>query len=187
MTISTTSPAPRPTPEQVVRDHGARILALATRLIGDPNEAEDVAQEVMVRVVRNLDKFRGESALPTWLHAVTVHTARQYQRARATRRLRTAEPDLLDAAARPRPDGAVLASEARERFQCAVAQLPPVYRSAYVLSEVEGRSHREVGAMLGLHPGTVKTRAHRARALLREALADYFADGDGRGRPGQAA
>src|SRR5438132_5074913 len=77
--------APTPTVEEVVRDHAPRIYNLARRILGNDADAEDVTQDVLLQVVRKLDTFRGEAALPTWLHRITVNAALAHRRRRATR------------------------------------------------------------------------------------------------------
>jgi RNA polymerase sigma-70 factor (ECF subfamily) len=154
-------------------------------MLGNDADAEDAAQDALLQVVRRLDTFRGESDLMTWLHRVTVNAALLHRRKAALRRERAAVTPLdcllqrgaRTVPARPAPDGPdrqLLDCEARSVIDRATAELPPSYRVVYVLAEVDGLPNAEVGARLGLGLAAVKSRLHRARLLLRAALAPYF-------------
>jgi RNA polymerase sigma-70 factor, ECF subfamily len=176
---------PPPTVEEVFRDHAPRIYHLARRLLGNDADAEDVTQDVLLQLVRKLDTFRGEAALPTWLHRVTVNAALAYRRKRAVREEHRV-PEPLDSFpengyhAGPvrqwsvRPEQAVLDRETRELIEKAIAGLPEIYRDVYVLADVEGLPNAEIGEILGLSVPAVKSRLHRARLLMRNALAPHF-------------
>jgi RNA polymerase sigma-70 factor (ECF subfamily) len=156
--------------------HAPRVYGLCLRLSGDPVHARDLVQDVFVRVWERLGSYRGESAFTTWLHRVAVNTALQAGRSRRRRSLRvTIDADLhglsssgatrtIDAPAKTPDPGAALDME-----QC-IAALPPGARAVFVLHDVEGFSHAEVGAHLGIAEGTSKAHLFRARRLLREAL-----------------
>ncbi len=186
------SPAGPPPPtdlrsraEQVFRQHGPRIYNLARRMVPSEHDAQDVAQEVLLQVVRKLDEFRGESDLTTWLHRVTVNAALAHRRKRAARP-QEAAPGPLEARAdtgtpgdggrrwRQGPEEQVLSRETRERLERAVAALPEMYRDVVVLADVHQLPNAEVAALLGVGLAAVKSRLHRARRLLRDALAPYF-------------
>jgi RNA polymerase sigma-70 factor, ECF subfamily len=174
-------PAPL-TPESVCREHARRVYNLARRMLGNDADAEDVTQDVLLQVVRRLGTFRGESAFTTWLHRVTVNAALLHLRRAARRREHPAGapldyfPDHGGRArpASPGPEHQALAREARELIERAIAALPPVYRDVYVLADVEGRAGVEVGTLLGLRLPAVKSRLHRARLVMRAALAPHF-------------
>jgi RNA polymerase sigma-70 factor (ECF subfamily) len=176
---------PVPTPEQVARDHGPRVYTLARRMLGNDSDAEDITQDVLLQVLRKLDSFRGESAFPTWLHRVVVNAVLAFRRRRAT------HPELpLDHAKEEfHPDGShvgpvrrwmappeeqALDREAHAVIEDAIRQLPEVYRDVYVLADVEGMPNAEIAEVLELSVPAVKSRLHRARLLMREALAPYF-------------
>jgi RNA polymerase sigma-70 factor (ECF subfamily) len=180
-------PAAPLTPEHVCQAHGPRVYSLARRMVGQEADAEDVAQEVLLQVVRKLGSFRGEAELSTWLHRVTVNAALLHRR----RRSRRAEcavgspPDLLHhgcANAGPArfraapPEQEAIRREARQIIDRALAGLPPIYREVFVLADVERLSNAEVGHQLGLRLPAVKSRLRRARLLMRDALAPYFGD-----------
>jgi RNA polymerase sigma-70 factor, ECF subfamily len=174
-----------PTMEQVFRDYAPRIYNLAWRMLGNDADAEDVTQDVLLQLMRKLDTFRGESAFPTWLHRVTVNAALAHRRKRASRdehRIRDPLDSFLENGmhAGPvrnwwiAPDQEVLDRETRELIDKAIANLPEIYRHVYVLADVEGLSNAEIGEMLGLSVSAVKSRLHRARLLMRSALASHF-------------
>jgi RNA polymerase sigma-70 factor (ECF subfamily) len=151
-------------------------------MLGNHADAEDVVQDTLLQVVRRLGTFRGEAALTTWLHRVTVNAALVYRRKAAHRRERPVRAALGCLArggtpGRPAaggPDGQALSREARHLIERAIGGLPPAYQEVYVLADVEGLPNAEVGAVLGLRLPAVKSRLHRARRLLRRALAPYF-------------
>jgi RNA polymerase sigma-70 factor (ECF subfamily) len=174
-----------PTAEQVFREHAPRVYNLARRMLGNDADAEDVTQEVLLQVVRKLDTFRGESNLTTWLHRVTVNAALAHRRKRANREHREV-PDPLERFAdnghylrsvKPwsaTPDRLALKRETTELIEKAIVELPELYRDVYVLADVEGLPNQEIGDMLGLSLPAVKSRLHRGRLLMRDALAPYF-------------
>jgi RNA polymerase sigma-70 factor (ECF subfamily) len=173
------------TPERVFREYAPRVYHLARRMLGNDADAEDVTQDVLLQVVRKLDSFRGESAFPTWLHRVTVNAALAHRRKRA-RREDHHVPDPLEnflddghhaAHVRPwavRPDQQAVDRETQELIEKAIAGLPEIYRDIYVLADVEGLPNAEIAEMLGLSIPAIKSRLHRARMLMRDALAPHF-------------
>jgi RNA polymerase sigma-70 factor (ECF subfamily) len=174
-----------PTPELVFREHAPRIYNLARRMLGNDSDAEDVTQDVLVQVVRNLDKFRGESGLATWLHRITVNAALAHRAKRARgeeRRLREPLESFLEdepAGAPVRrwsidPEEQALNRELHGLIEGAIARLPVAYRDVFVLADVEGLPNAEIGDLLGLSVSAVKNRLHRARLLMRKALAPHF-------------
>lgn len=173
------------TPEQVYREYAPRIYHLARRMLGNDADAEDVTQEVLLLVIRKLDTFRGEAAFPTWLHRVTVNAALAHRRKRASRE----DHELADPLDRFPGDGfhpgtvnrwsvgpeqLALDRETQRLIKDAIAKLPPLYRDVYVLADVEGLPNSEIGDLLGLSLPAVKSRLHRARLLMRDALAPHF-------------
>jgi RNA polymerase sigma-70 factor (ECF subfamily) len=173
------------TPETVFREYAPRIYQVARRLLGNDADAEDVTQDVLLQVVRKLDTFRGEAQLSTWLHRVTVNAALAHRQKRATRQKREtgeAGDELLETAApagpvkrwNVGPDEPVLAAEQAELIEQAIARLPEPFRDVYVLADVEGLPNAEIADMLGLSVPAVKSRLHRARLRMRDALAPHF-------------
>src|SRR5882724_9618828 len=138
------------TADRVFRDFAPRVYNLARRMLGNDADAEDVTQDVLLQVVRKLDTFRGEAALPTWLHRVTVNAALAHRRKRAQRHEREhADPfnhfleDGHHSSYVPswsiNPEEQVLSKENAEVIERAIRQLPEIYRDVYVLADVEGR------------------------------------------------
>ena len=154
--------------ERLYRENERKVFGLCFRLSSDPALAEDLTQEVFVRAWRKLSSFRGESAFSSWLYPLTVNVAlseRRSRRRRDARIIATEDPASLERAPRsPAP-------EAGFDLEKAMATLPPGARAVFVLHDVEGRTHEEIAQLLGLAPGTSKAQLHRARRLLREALA----------------
>jgi RNA polymerase sigma-70 factor (ECF subfamily) len=173
------------TPEQVVRDHAPKVYSLAFRLLGNAADAEDVTQDVLLQVVRKLDTFRGEAALPTWLYRITVNAALAFRRKRAAQQahLSDASPDEIteeDGGHGPlhrwslTPEQEALDQETRQKIEAAIDRLPDAYRDIYVLADVEQIPNQEIADMLGLSESAVKNRLHRARLRMRRALASHF-------------
>ena len=154
--------------ERLYRDNERKVFGLCFRLSGGPALAEELTQEVFVRAWRKLSSFRGESAFSSWLYPLTVNVAlseRRSRRRRDARIVATEDPASLERAPRsPAP-------EAGFDLEKAMAALPPGARAVFVLHDVEGRTHEEIAELLGLAAGTSKAQLHRARRLLREALA----------------
>jgi RNA polymerase sigma-70 factor (ECF subfamily) len=175
------------TAERVFREYAPRVYNLARRMLGNDADAEDVTQDVLLQVVRKLDTFRGESAFPTWLHRVTVNAALAHRRKRANRQARqSSEPvetyledghQHPDGPMRPwsiSPDQPILNAETQHLIERAIAGLPESYRDVYVLADVEGLPNAEIAEMLELSVPAVKSRLHRARLMMRDALAPHF-------------
>ncbi len=147
-----------------------RIFRLAFRLAGDEELARDFTQEAFIRAFEKLGDFRGESAFGTWLHSIAVSVA--LNGLRKVKRIRTRETTLDDAAyvndSTPRAD-----PDLRDRLHRSIGALPEGYRTVFVLHDVEGYTHEEIGRILGIQTGTSKAQLFRARARLRESLADF--------------
>jgi RNA polymerase sigma-70 factor (ECF subfamily) len=150
--------------------HVDRVYRLAYRLAGDEELARDFTQETFVRAFDRLGTFRGESSLGTWLHAIGVSVS--LNGLRKVKRVRARETSLDDALTvgtttrHAEPD-------LKERLRQAVDALPDGYRTVFVMHDVEGFTHEEIAATLGIQPGTSKAQLFRARAKLRDALADF--------------
>jgi RNA polymerase sigma-70 factor (ECF subfamily) len=175
-----------PCAEQIFRDHAPRIYSLARRLLSNEADVEDVVGEVLLQVVRRLHTFRGQSELTTWLHRVTVNCALLHRRKNAprlARQFQASVEQVLELANPPantkqdRPECRVIAGETQRLIEQAINQLPEMYRDPFVLSDIEELPNAEIGKILGLSLAAVKSRLHRARLLLRDALAPYFQEG----------
>jgi len=161
-----------PTWEEVVRTHSARVYRLAYRLTGDRHDAEDLTQEVFVRVFRSLSTY-APGTFEGWLHRITTNLF--LDQARRKSRIRF-EGFAEDAAERlpgrePTPAQAYFDTHLDGDIEAALAALPPEFRAAVVLCDIEGLSYEEIAATLGVKLGTVRSRIHRGRAQLRAALA----------------
>jgi RNA polymerase sigma-70 factor (ECF subfamily) len=180
---SLSPPTQSPSVEQVFHRYVPRVYSLARRMMGHDADAEDVTQDVLVQVVRKLDSFRSEADPVTWLHRITVNAALAHRRKQARRRERQVDAPLstiqdgatirCPGASREAPEQVVLDQETQEMVEQAIAGLPQMYRDVYVLSEVERMSNAEIADLLGLNLPGVKSRLHRARRMLRDALASY--------------
>jgi RNA polymerase sigma-70 factor (ECF subfamily) len=160
-----------PAAERALYDaHVDRVYRLAYRMAGDDDLAQDITQETFIRAFERLASFRGQSALSTWLHSITVSVA--LNGLRKVRRLERREAPLDDAgpvAAAGRPADPDLRARMRE----AIAALPTGYRTVFLMHDVEGFTHEEIGAALGIESGTSKAQLSRARAKLRAALGAF--------------
>jgi RNA polymerase sigma factor (sigma-70 family) len=178
------APAPQewmlPSWEDIVRVHSARVFRLAYRLTGNPHDAEDLTQEVFVRVFRSLSSYT-PGTFEGWLHRITTNlfldTARRKQRIRFEGLADEVAHRL--AGSEPTPAQAFDDTHLDDDVQAALKALPPEYRAAVVLCDIEGFSYEEIAATLGVKLGTVRSRIHRGRAQLRAALEHR--------RPGPAA
>jgi RNA polymerase sigma factor (sigma-70 family) len=161
-----------PTWEEVVRTHSARVYRLAYRLTGDRHDAEDLTQEVFVRVFRSLSTY-APGTFEGWLHRITTNLFLD----QARRKSRIRFEGLADDAAErlpgrePTPAQAYFDTHLDGDIEAALAALPPEFRAAVVLCDIEGLSYEEIAATLGVKLGTVRSRIHRGRAQLRTALA----------------
>ncbi len=167
--------------------YGSRIFQLALRYTKNREDAEEVAQDVLLKVYRNIEAFRGDSALSSWIYRITFNTAMSRLR---TAKARSSElPDehvgarLADDAPRGEvadwsalADDELLRSELRSRITKALRELPPIYRQPVLLRDVHGFSTEEASALLRVKDQTLKSRLHRGRMILRDQLSD-FADG----------
>ncbi len=174
--------------EELLRAHTGRLLAVARRLVGNEEDARDVVQDAFLSAFRSIDRFDGHSGLGTWLHRIAVNGALTKLRSRRRRPERPIE-DLLPTfledghAARPARDWpepfvALQREETRAAVRRHIQELPDDYRTVLVLRDIEGLDTDETARLLGLTPGAVKTRLHRARQALRTLLEPEFC-GDG--------
>jgi RNA polymerase sigma-70 factor (ECF subfamily) len=163
-----------PSAERELYDaHVDRVFRLVYRMAGDLDRAKDFTQETFIRAFSRLGDFRGEAALSTWLGSIAISIA--LNGLRKARRMREREVALDDV-----PQMGRLSVEAEPDLKTRLAQaidgLPEGYRAVFVMHDVEGYTHEEIASSLGVHPGTSKAQLFRARARLREALADFAKD-----------
>ena len=153
--------------ERLYRRHVDRVYALCLRMTADERAAEELTQDVWVRVWRKAGSWRGEAAFTTWLHRVTANLVRDRGRRRARREEREAPRAAAGPSDESRPPPPV---EDRLALEAAIRELPDRARQVFVLHDVQGYPHAEVAGMLGIAEGTSKSHLHRARKLLRSEL-----------------
>jgi RNA polymerase sigma-70 factor (ECF subfamily) len=157
---------------EIVERHSDRVYRLAFRLTGDRHDAEDLTQEVFVRVFRSLGTYT-PGTFEGWLHRITTNLFLDQVRRRQRLRFDALSDERagLLRSALPAPDAAVADRMFDDDVELALAALPPEFRVAVVLCDVEGLSYDEIADIMGAKLGTVRSRIHRGRAMLRRALA----------------
>jgi len=165
--------------------YGPRIHQLALRYVKNWEDAEEVTQDVLLKVYRKIDAFRGDAALSSWIYRITFNTA--MSRLRTARAAKMAEVQAPDVSTPEQPerqvaepadwsalaDDQVLRGEMRKQLIASLAKLPQVYRIPVILRDIQGLSTEEASAVLRVKPQTLKSRLHRGRLMLREHLADF--------------
>jgi len=159
-----------PTWDEIVEQHSARVYRLAYRLAGNHADAEDLTQETFVRVFRSLHTYT-PGTFEGWLHRITTNLFLDQARRRAKLRVESIQEMQLPSDWQDAPERQFEHANLAPDIQRALDALPPGYRAAVVLCDIEGYSYAEVAATLGVKLGTVQSRLHRGRALLREQLA----------------
>jgi RNA polymerase sigma-70 factor (ECF subfamily) len=170
---------------RLVELHEGMVFNLAARLLGDPEEARDAAQEVFLQVYRMLGRFEGRSSLKTWIYRIAVnqcHNRRRFWHRRHRDREQAFDEglsarDAVSAASGPSPYEEALRRERARRVQQALLQLSFEHRSVLVLRDVEGLTCEEVAGALGVPEGTVKSRLSRARDAMRARLRGSVEEG----------
>ena len=154
--------------------HKRRVYSLCLRMTGNPASAEDLTQEAFLQLFRKIATFRGESAFSTWLHRMSVNVVLMQLRKKNLPVVpidETADNDEESPRKEPGgPDERLTGSIDRLRLQRAVDELPPGYRTIFVLHDVEGYEHNEIAGMVGCSIGNSKSQLHKARLKLRELL-----------------
>jgi len=156
--------------ERLYRTHVDRVFSLCVRMVADRSRSEELTQDVFVRAWEKLAQFRGESAFGTWLHRLAVNVVlndRQTEKRRRSREDDGVEDvdTMAHSDVRPTPQPGLSID-----LENAIAGLPPGAKKVFVLHDVQGYTHEEIGEMLGVTAGGCKAQLHRARMLLREAL-----------------
>jgi RNA polymerase sigma-70 factor, ECF subfamily len=172
---------------EMVDDYGDRVFNLTYRMLGNREEAEDLAQEVFITVFKSIDTFRGDSKFSTWLYRITAnhcknrikYLARRHDRGKAELDERTEGggadgPSLGAPRPSPRPDMQLEGAEMERVLQEAIAELEEEQRILVILRDVEDLSYEEICAITDLPEGTVKSRLHRARLALRKKLLKHM-------------
>ena len=159
----------------LVERHQTRVYNVALRVLGDPEDARDAAQESLVKLVQRVGQFRGQSQFSTWLHRLTVNLVLMHLRKKGLNLVsleETINPSEEDAPKRDfgSSDLQLTGSVDRVALERAVALLPPGSRMVFVLHDVEGFEHNEIATMLECSTGNSKSQLHKARLKLRELL-----------------
>ena len=180
-----------PSEAEFLEANSRRVYNLALRLVGNPADAEDVAQDALIRALRALPSFRGDSAAATWLHRITVNTWKNRVRAEKRRSFwktisiqslfggedEEEEPEGGLKAADRALDADLETDETSREVHKALQSLDEEARAVVVLRDIEGLSYQQIAETLGLPEGTVKSRLSRARDALKEKLVKYAAEG----------
>jgi RNA polymerase sigma-70 factor (ECF subfamily) len=157
--------------ETLYARHNRRVYSLCMRMTQNAAEAEDLAQESFIQLFRKIGSFRGESAFTTWLHRLTVNQVLMHFRKRSVKLERTTEEgETPIQVVRGTENPNSMPVMDRIALDNALKQLPPGYRSVFVLHDVEGHEHEEIAKMLGVAVGTSKSQLHKARMKLRRIL-----------------
>jgi RNA polymerase sigma-70 factor (ECF subfamily) len=168
---------------ELVRAYERRVLTLVVRMLGNAAEAEDVAQEVFVQVFKAIGTFRGEAKLSTWIYRIAInlcknrvkylkvrHTSEQDELGEVEERGALGGERRANVGAMDRPDEMVSGKQVEHIVQAAILEIEPTFRECLVLRDVEELTYEQIEEITGLPIGTVKSRIHRARAQLREAV-----------------
>jgi RNA polymerase sigma-70 factor (ECF subfamily) len=154
--------------EDLYRQHSTRLYNLAFRMVGNAADAEDLLQDIFLTVYRKLESFRGASALGTWLYRLGMNVCLDRLRSKAARQDQAT--NTLDERLSGAQVSGTLAGVSRIDLERAIASLPEGSRAAFLLHDVEGFDHTEVGQLLGVAEGTSKSQVHKARLRIREFL-----------------
>jgi RNA polymerase sigma-70 factor, ECF subfamily len=173
--------------EDLAAAYGSKVYQLAFRYMKNREDAEEVMQDVLMKVFHKIDAFRGDSALSSWIYRITFNTAMsrlrngKFSRPSEVSEHDVAGPEQEDGTRRPREiaDWSSLADEAfmrrqlRERLEAAMKDLPEIYRTPIVLRDLQGLSTEEASSLLNVKSQTLKSRLHRGRLILRSRLGDF--------------
>ncbi|RWP32066.1 MAG: RNA polymerase sigma factor [Mesorhizobium sp.] len=162
----------------IIKMHNQRLYRIARSVVRNDSEAEDIVQEAYVRAFAQLGDFRGESSLATWLSRIVINEAlgRLRKRRRTVAMPQNLQAEIINFPLNPSDDPERMMAQRQilELVERATDRLPDVYRTVFVARVIEGLSIDETAELLDVRPETVKTRLHRARALVRKALADQI-------------
>ena len=162
--------------EQIVEQHSSLVYNVALKMMGRPEDAEEVAQEAFLSAYRAYGRFRGDSKITTWLYRITVNAAlmrlRKEKRERMLTRTGLEDMEILDWS--DTPDRFASNSELGDRLREGIDMLPDDFKTAVVLRDVEGLSNAEAASVLDITVSSFKSRLHRGRVLLRKHLEEYL-------------
>ncbi|HZR09525.1 MAG TPA: sigma-70 family RNA polymerase sigma factor [Myxococcales bacterium] len=167
--------------DELLARHERQVFRFGLRMCGNEDDAKDVLQETLLAAFRNIDGFRGDAQLSTWLYQIARSFCMRARRRTAGEPEQTEPLDAPAAARVPsaeaQPDAKAHAREMGQLLQAAILALPVAYREALVLRDVEGLSAEEAAKVVGIEVGALKSRLHRARMELRERLGDVLSSG----------
>jgi RNA polymerase sigma-70 factor (ECF subfamily) len=175
--------------DQLVERYADRVYRLAVRITGSREDAEEVVQDVLWTVGRKINTFKGDSAFGSWIYRIAANAAYMKLRARRGKGREIALDEVMPALDSgglhfeavddwsPRVDDRALQGELRSVLESAIGDLPPDYRTALVLHDIEGVSNPDIADTLGISLPAVKSRVHRSRLFLRKRLSEYLNDG----------
>ena len=175
-------------PETLVDTYGDRVYRLTYRITGSKEDAEEATQDALWTAARKIGSFKGESQFGSWLYRIAANAAYQKLRARRAKTREIAIDDVLPAFDSdglhfepmddwaPRVDDNAANGELREVLERAIGDLPPDYRTALVMHDVEGMPNPDIAETLGISLPAVKSRVHRSRLFVRKKLAEYLGD-----------
>jgi RNA polymerase sigma-70 factor (ECF subfamily) len=161
--------------ERIFRLHSGRVYALCLRMVRNTSQAEELTQEVFLQLFRKIQTFRGESAFSTWLHRVSVNVVVMRLRKKTVMETPLEDDNEEEYSNRlvkeiGAPDLVLSGAIDRINLDRAIGELPPGYRRAFLLHDVEGYEHREVAEIMGCSVGNSKSQLHKARRQLRNLL-----------------
>ncbi len=170
--------------------HKRRVYSLCLRMLGNPTEAEDLTQEAFLQLFRKIATFRGESAFSTWLHRLSVNVVLMHLRKKGLNQISLDETENSQGEPIKRDygddDRRLIGSIDRIGLNRAIAELPPGYRTVFILHDVEGYEHNEIAEIMNCSIGNSKSQLHKARLKLREWFQKHQSQ-EGRRSPAQAA
>lgn len=156
--------------EELYRQHSTRLYNLAYRMAGSPSDADDLLQEIFLLAYRKMGSFRGESSLGTWLYRLAMNHCLDVLRSRQARMGQQTDSLDEEGAAPVAVPATPLGAVSRLDLERAINELPDACRAAFLLHDVEGFGHQEVGTILGISEGTSKSQVHKARMRIRQYL-----------------
>lgn len=151
--------------EKLYKEYRSRVFSTAYRMVANHADAEDITQDVFIKVFKKLRSFRGDASLSTWLYRITVNACLDFLRRRKLRRTVPLE-EVTNIPSQPLSVGRLI--------EGVLPRLPPGYRQVFVLYDIQGLKHTEIAQILGISEGASKSQLHRARAFLRRELAPYI-------------
>lgn len=158
--------------DEIVRRYSSKVITICSYFLKDAHEAYDVSQEVFIKIHRGLSSFREEAKLSTWIHTIAINTCKNqmgFFRRWFSKRADIDEETMIKSTA-PGPEDDAVSRERERILKDEIQKLPGKFKEIVILKDIEERSYEEIGAMLSINQGTVKSRLHRAREALAERL-----------------